>query len=182
MLALFNKIIATETLPSDWSKIVVVMLFKKGTATDPGNHRRIALVNCIIKIFTQIINRRIRKWAEKEKLIPDEQAGFQQGKSCADNVYNLIELLQTQTRFRGASAWILFIDFKKRFDSVPHKKLWLKLATLGLSPKMINIVKSLYDNASIQVKSGDKLINDIQVTQGVLQGEVLSPLLFTLYL
>lgn len=47
---------------------------------------------------------------------------------------------------------------------------------------MINIVKFLYDNALMQVRLGDKLTNDIVVTQGVLQGEVFIPLLFILYL
>lgn len=87
-----------------------------------------------------------------------------------------------QLRLDGASAYILFIDFKRAFDSVTHHKLWCKLAKQGLSTKIIRLPKTLYDRAQMRVQVDGQLFSAIDVSQGVLQGEVLSPLLFILYL
>ncbi|CAG5073426.1 Similar to X-element\ORF2: Probable RNA-directed DNA polymerase from transposon X-element (Drosophila melanogaster) [Cotesia congregata] len=180
ILAFFNKILVTETLPLDWTKNITTMLFKKGDPTDPENYRSIALINNITKVFTQIYSR-IKKGAETEKIIPEEQSGFQPGKPCADNVFTLLALLQMKLRF-GKPVYTLFIDFRRAFDSVPHDKLWTKLMNLGLSSKLINILKILYDNAQMKVRVNGQLSEQANVTLGVLQGEVLSPILFILYL
>lgn len=92
-LALFNKIMSTESIPLDWACIITTMLYKKGDPGLPENYRSIALVNSITKIFTQIICSRVNRWAEDSNLIPEEQAGFQPGKSCADNIFTLLSLL-----------------------------------------------------------------------------------------
>lgn len=74
----------------------------------------------------------------------------------------------------------MFIDFKRAFGSIPHHKLWPNLLSLGLSSKIIRIIKSLYDTAFVQVRVGGLLTDPHPVTSGVLQGESLSPLLFIL--
>ncbi|CAG5084863.1 Similar to jockey\pol: RNA-directed DNA polymerase from mobile element jockey (Drosophila funebris) [Cotesia congregata] len=76
----------------------------------------------------------------------------------------------------------LFVDFKRAFDSVPHVLLWNKLFKAGISPKIFRILKILYDQAICQIRSGGMLSEKFEVTEGVLQGEILSPLLFILYL
>lgn len=75
-LTLYKKILESGTTPSDWSSVIMCMLHKKGDATDPNNYRDIALVKCLTKVFTQILHDRIKKWAEENNLIPEEQAGF----------------------------------------------------------------------------------------------------------
>ncbi|XP_046605008.1 uncharacterized protein LOC124297740 [Neodiprion virginianus] len=47
---------------------------------------------------------------------------------------------------------------------------------------MTKIIKSLYDQATIQVRSRNAFSNEFAVTEGVLQGESLIPLLFLLYI
>ncbi|CAD6237858.1 GSCOCG00012496001-RA-CDS [Cotesia congregata] len=158
------------------------MLHKKGDPSDLQNYRGIALVNCITKIFTSIINDRLRYWAESNGLLPEEQAGFRENRSCDDNIFILQTTLQMLIRHKGASALILFIDFKRAFDSVPHEKLWCKLASIGLCPKLVNILIKLYASIKMYIKSNNDLSDPIEITEGVLQGEVLSPLLFILYI
>lgn len=123
---------------------------KKGNESDPSNYRGITLVNCLTKIFNQIIHERIRKWAEENCLIPEEQAGFRAGWGCKDNVFNLLALLQFQARFKSVSAHALFVDLKRAFDSIPHNKLWQKLESLALSLKLLNLLVSLYNKVNIK--------------------------------
>lgn len=180
LLELFNITLDSGYPPESWSNVTMCLLHKKGDPKNPGNYRGIALMNCLTKIFTQIINERIKKWAEDNGLIPEEQSGFRTGRGCEDNVFTLQALLQIQSRFKN-SSYVLFIDFKRAFDSIPHNKLWIKLEKLGLSRKIISLLMHLYENTHMKIKNAGKLSNPIRITEGVLQGEVLSPLLFNLY-
>ena len=82
-----------------------------------------------------------------------------------------------------------FIDFKKAFDLVYyrqvylwHKGLWQSMVNFGISQEIIDIIKSLYDNSSSAV-----LINTItgsffNTTVGVRQRCLISPVLFNIFL
>lgn len=61
---------------------------------------------------------------------------------------------------------------------MPHDKLWTTLLKLGVSTKLIRVLKSLYDKATIRIKTQEGLTKEIDITEGVLQGEILSPFLF----
>ncbi|XP_057324840.1 uncharacterized protein LOC130667344 [Microplitis mediator] len=183
IVALFNKIYNSGETPADWSRVIIFMLHKKGDPLEPGNYRGIALVNCLTKVFTQILLDRIRAWATRHKLIPVEQAGFEPGRSCADNVFSLIALHQLQSRFKNSVSYILFIDFKRAFDSIPHAKLWDKLHNLKLSSKILNLLINFYSKIKVQVRGNkNSLSPPIVITEGVLRGEILSPILFSLYI
>lgn len=71
---------------------------------------------------------------------------------------------------------------KRAFDSVNHFLLWHKLHALGLSTKFINLIKSLYSNANIKAKVNNNFTNEFPIGEGVLQGETLSPSLFSLFI
>ena len=78
--------------------------------------------------------------------------------------------------------YVIFVDYKRAFDSIHHNMLWNKLYKLGLSGKIIRLLKNIYDNASFKVRAKDSHTKNIQVTEVVLQGEILSPILFSLYI
>ena len=74
-----------------------------------------------------------------------------------------------------------FIDFKKAFDTVNRAKLWRKLNAVGISGKMICIIRSMYEKMKTCVQSAGMLSEFFMSNVGFLQGEVLSPMLFSLY-
>lgn len=67
------------------------------------------------------------------------------------------------------------------FDAVDHILLWQKLYFSGVSSKIIRVLKHLYDNASVQVRVGGHYTKAFDIACGVLQGESLSPFLFSLF-
>jgi hypothetical protein len=75
-----------------------------------------------------------------------------------------------------------FLDFARAFPSIPHNKLWLKLFKLGLSSKIIRTLAKIYENANTKVRLGNGFSDAIDMTEGVMQGCGLSPLLFSLYI
>lgn len=179
---MFNKILVSKKTPAAWSCAALTMLHKKGDKQDPANYRGIALISCVTKLFTQILKCRIQAWAEGNDILPECQAGFRAGRSCLDQIFTLQCAVQMQLRLKGRKVYGLFVDFKRAFDSVPHGKLWHKLSNLGLSTNLVLLLKNLYDGASACVRVEGELSDSFGVTEGVLQGETLSPLLFILYL
>ena len=69
----------------------------------------------------------------------------------------------------------MFIDLKNAYDKVVYDKLFIKLSNYGINKEIINGFKIIYSNAKIKISSGDGCIN---IDDGVLQGSLLSPVLF----
>lgn len=182
LAALFNKILDTERVPKAWSMVLLTMLHKKGDREDPSNYRGIALVSCTAKLFTHILRNRIEGWEEVAKVLPESQAGFRKSRGCVDNIFALQSAIHLQLRLGNRRVFALFVDFKRAFDSVDHTLLWNKLFAYGLSAKILRILKNLYDAASLRVRAGGQLSREVEITEGVLQGEILSPLLFILFI
>jgi hypothetical protein len=76
--------------------------------------------------------------------------------------------------------YALFIDLSKAFDSFNYQMLWGRLESIGLSTKFINVIKCMYANARGVVRTSKGYSGSFAFEKGVLQGETLSPRLFTI--
>ena len=73
--------------------------------------------------------------------------------------------------------YILYIDFKAAYDSLDHQILFDKLEKFGFPKDVINTIKKIYSAAKLMI---DPLAGIININQGVLQGSLISPILFNL--
>ncbi|CAL8092847.1 unnamed protein product [Orchesella dallaii] len=180
---LFNQIQSSENIPEDIIHIEVVMLFKKGDPADPRNYRGISLINTILKLFTSIMLARLEEWAEANELLPESQAGFRKKRGCTDHIFTLEAVRQISwRRMKKRKLHLLFVDFARAFDSINHKKLWSRLNAVGVSGKFIRIFRDMYSKATMRVRTLEGPSKRFEVAEGVLQGELTSPLLFALYI
>ena len=181
MLKLFNSILHFEKLPSEWSVVELVMLHKKGDRGIPANYRGIALIQVICKIFTQLLLARLEAWSDANGIIPEFQAGFRKQRGCIDHLFTLHTLVYTQLQ-KENRVYAAFIDYTRAFDSVNHNKLWSYLLSIGFPGKYLRIISQLYQSATMHVRTPGGCTRKYDITTGVLQGETLSPFLFSLYL
>ncbi|XP_011312286.1 uncharacterized protein [Fopius arisanus] len=182
MLALFNRALDLGQIPESWSNIIMSMLFENGDRLDPTNYRGIALINTTTKLFTELLRKRLEPWSEARGILPEVQHGFRRGRSCTDAIFTFLSAVHLQLRLGKREVYAVFIDFRRAFDSIPHNLLWRKLLGLGISSKIVRVLISVHSQANLQVRSRGLLSDKFEVTEGVLQGETLSPLLFLLYI
>ena len=76
---------------------------------------------------------------DKHNLINDTQHGFRRGRSC---LTNLLEFLDKVTRSvdAGDNTDIIYLDFAKAFDKVPHYRLIKKLEAHGIGGKILTCI------------------------------------------
>ena len=77
---------------------------------------------------------------------------------------------------------ILFIDFEKTFDKVPHQRLIHKLKNYGITGKVLKWLEAFLSNRKQRVVLGDTMSVWSQVKSGVPQGSVIGPILFIIYI
>ena len=165
--------------PEQWTKSIMIPLPKKGNSKKCQNYRTISLISHPSKIMLKIILNRLKERAEE--LLSEEQAGFRPGRSTVEQICN-IRILIEKCLEHQQELYHNFIDFKKAFDRVWHEGLWDTLRRFGIEEDLIQVIESLYKNASSAVLLGGELGEFFPATVGVRQGCILSPVLFNIFL
>jgi hypothetical protein len=81
----------------------------------------------------------------------------------------------------GKQVYIIYTDFEKAFDKVPHTRLISKLQSYGINEELMNWVESFLRGRTQCVKINNKVSDPRPVLSGIPQGSVLGPLLFIIY-
>jgi len=133
------------------------------------------------KIMENIIKEGLSKYLLTNGAPCREQHGFTSGRSC---LTNLLETFESWTKAldEGYGLDVVYLDYRKAFDSVPHGRLLKKLKGMGINGKLLLWLEDFL--VSRLMKVGIRgIYSQLQaVLSGVPQGSMLAPLLFLLFI
>ena len=144
---------------------------------DSDNYRSLTIGTCISKIFDAIVR-------DKNSNVfhtSDNQFGFKGKVSTNMSTFALNETISHYTN-NGSQVYALFLDASKAFDRLNFIKLFNKLLNKKMCPITVRLLLNMYLNQKIQVKWNGILSEPFNVSNGVRQGGVLSPLFFSIYI
>ena len=179
---IFNLVFDSGVIPEAWVIGIICPVFKnKGDPRDPNNYRSITLVSCFGKVFTSILNRRLKLFDEEISLISPAQAGFRKFHSTVDNIF-ILQLLINLYLLKKKKLFCTFVDYSKAFDKVRRACLWTKMLKNNIRGKCFNVIKNMYSNIKSCVKKDCIYSQCFPCNIGVRQGENLSPFLSALFI
>jgi sorting nexin-29 len=145
-------------------------LYKKGDALDTDNFRGLSMIETPAKLFLTLMGSRIRKALDDEEILSRSQAGFRPREECIAQGVTLREIC-LRRKLDGKKTYILFIDFKKAYDSVSQALLTLKMRSKGVRGRMLKFFKNLYKNSMVEVRAPTEVDAPMfNLFKGVRQG------------
>ena len=159
------------------STIIPIPKGRNVNSTDSGNYRGIALSSIFVKLFDYIVLERYR-----DKLITsDLQFGFKLKSST-----NMCSMVLKETLLyyvaHNSTVYCTFLDAKKAFDRIQYCKLFRLLMERGLLSCITRVIIGLYLNNFVRVAWNGVMSEYFLAVNGVKQGGVLSPVIFSVYI
>ena len=126
LLVIFNLILNTGIFPDEMKLAKIIPIYKSGEKTDCGNYRPISVISAVAKILEKLIYNQVFDFLNDNKVISNQQSGFRPFHSTETSLLQFANQCFINMD-NGLINGILFLDFKKVFDTVDHKILLSKL-------------------------------------------------------
>ena len=168
-----------EIAPQESKDAFIIHLYKrKGNRQVCENHRGISLLCIAGKILARILLNRLINHLE-QGLLPENQCRFRKELGTTDMIF-VARQLQEKCQEQNVDLYTTFVDLTKAFDTVSRNGLWKIISKFGCPHKFIQVVRQLHDGMQAQVLDDRESSTPYPVTNGVKQGCVLAPTLFSM--
>ena len=181
VLALVRGMFDKACIPRCLRTSLLVPIPKKGDMTLPDNYRGISLMESVLKVACTVVNRRLVAALEESERLCKEQAGFRKREEGMAQVSSLFEVC-ARRQATNLPTFLLFVDFAKAYDTVPHAGVLRKLENIGVHGKMLSFIKVLLETSSFRVRTPGALSRVVSLARGLPQGNAISCVAFDVFI
>jgi hypothetical protein len=138
---LFNVLYTHNIYPTAWRNGYITSIYKKGNPDDPNNYRGITINNAMSKLFSTVLNNRLKD--KFEETLNVNQIGFRKNYRTSDHIFVLKTLIEKYVKENG-KFYTCFVDFQKAFDKIWRTGLLYKLLKSNIRGKFYEILQNIY--------------------------------------
>ena len=176
---LFNMSLENGSFPVKWKDANLVPIHKYDSKADVTNYRGISLLDVLSKILERLVYNEI--FDSLSPHLTQWQHGFLPGRSTVSQLSQVVHEFAKALEMRH-QVDIVYLDFSKVFDRVPHEKLLYKLEYLGFSGPLLSWFRSYLSGMRHRVVLNNETSDFLPVTSGIPQGSILGPLIFLVFI
>ena len=182
LLKIFNYLWFNNYFPDTWRHANVIPIPKPNKNKDDAtNYRPIALTSCLCKTMERLVNNRLYWFLEKHNILNNSQNGFRKHRNCLDHVCSLDTFIR-ESFIKDFHTIAIFFDLQKAYDTTWKFGIVKDLHQAGIKGHMAFFIKNFLSHRTFKVRVGNTYSDTFIQKNGVPQGSILSPLLFTLKL
>ena len=141
------------------------------------------------KLFTKVIADEIYAHLDQERLLPEEQKGYIRGtndllyiiRGTNDLLY-IGRAVIKEEKSRNKNLTMIWIDYKKAYDIVPHSWITECLNLFGVAENSKSLLANSMEKWKVMLCSRNSELGEVEIKRGIFQGDSLSPLVFVLAL
>ena len=177
----FQPMWTHKYIPPAMSRGAIQPILKPNrTPTHPKNYRPITLLQTEYKLLEAVIKQRLDTQVTNDKILSEFQAGFQKSRATTEQIMLLNETLAEP--HIHSTKYACFLDISKAYDTVWRPGLWYKLKQYKINTEIVAIIQAMYATANAKVCLPFEHSTTFQLENGLIQGSILSTILFNIYI
>ena len=159
---------------------MVILIFKNGSVIDPNNCKPISILTIFSKVLEKLFHNLIF-FINKRNILHSNQFGFRKNKSNSMAVAQVLCSLLNKCK-ANKKVVLTLLDVKKTFDFIDHDLLLIKLKHYGIRGTQLYWLCSYLTNHTQKSNVNNSFSSVLPISVGVLQGSLIDPILFILFI
>ncbi len=181
ILEWMRQIWDTSDMPTENDRAKSIFLHKKGDTHTLDNYRTITTGCNLCKVYNRVLTNRLQDAMENSNVLGEIQNGFRKGRWATDSLLVLETIIRKSKREKKKN-FLALLDITKAYDRVNRDILWYIMEQMGVPEELLRNIKATYRNPSTTLQFQDVISEPLQMTLGLKQGCVMSPILFAIYI